>query len=110
MVCEVSRVHIYVPPGLIFHLVFYMCFSCYCDVIVIMIVVCIMVFMSNQHPIVLTINKDITLSSSLRNCNLNVYSLFQGIVRKSVIITKPGGSRAARKETGDVFQSCTSSF
>lgn len=53
------------PAGLIFHLVVYMCFSCYCDVIVIMMVACIMVLMSNQHPIVLGIDKDIALSSSL---------------------------------------------
>lgn len=64
------------PPGLIFHLGFYMCFSCYWDVIVIMMVVCIMVLMSNQHLIVLSINKDITLSSSIGRCNLNIYSLF----------------------------------
>lgn len=55
----------YVPAGLIFHLLVYMCFSCYCDVIVIMMVACIMVLMSNQHPIVLGIDKDIALSSSL---------------------------------------------
>lgn len=100
----------YVPPGLIFHLVFYMCFSGYCDVIVITMVVRVMVLMSNQHPIVLSINKDITLPSSLRHCNLNIYSLFQGSMRKSIIRTKPGGSRAARKEIGNAFQRCTSSF
>ena len=69
-----------------------------------------MVLMSNQHLIVLSINKGITLSSSLRHCNLNIYSLFQGIMRKNIIITKPGGSRAARKQIGDAFQRCTSSF
>jgi len=102
-----------VPPGLIFLLVFYTSFSCYCDVVVIIMVVCIMLLISNQYPIVLSINKDRTLSSSLRHCILNIYSLFKGIMRKSIIIIKlikPGGSRAARKEIGDAFQRCTSSF
>lgn len=65
------------PPGLIFHLEFYMCFSYYHDVILIMLVVCVMVLMSNQHLIVLSINKDITLSLSLRHCNLNITVLFK---------------------------------
>lgn len=99
---------IYVPPGLIFHLVFDMCFSCHCDVIAIMVVVCIVILMRNQQLIVLNINKDLTLSSSLRHGNLNICRLFQGIMRKNIIITKPGGSRAARKGTGDAFQKCTS--
>lgn len=63
-----------------------MCFSCNCDVIVIIVVVCTTVLMSNQHPIVLGVGKGITLPSSLRFCNLNTY--VQSFSRKYIVITK----------------------
>lgn len=76
MECDISRVHICASRA---NLALYMCFSCYCDVIVVMMVVCILVLMSNQHLIVLSINKGITLSSSLRQGKLNIYGLFKGL-------------------------------
>lgn len=76
MECDISRVHICASRA---NLALYMCFSCYCDVIVVMMVVCILVLMSNQHLIVLSINKGITLSSSLRHGKLNIYGLFKGL-------------------------------
>lgn len=74
MECGVSRAHICASKA---NIALYMCFSSYCDVIVVMVVVCILVLMSNQHLIVLGINKDIALSSSLRHDKLNIYSLFK---------------------------------
>lgn len=74
MECGVSRVHICASRA---NLALCTCFSCYCDVIVVLMVVCILVLMSNHHLTVLSINKDITLSSSLRHGKLNIYSLFK---------------------------------
>lgn len=74
MECDVSRVHICASRA---NLALYMCFSCYCDVIVVLMVVVVLVLMSDQHFIVLSINKDIRLSSSLRHGKLNIYTLFK---------------------------------
>lgn len=71
MECDDSRVHICASranPAL------YTCFSCYCDVIVVMMVVCILVLMSNQHLIVLSLNKD---TRPLKHGKLNIYILFK---------------------------------
>lgn len=51
-----------------------------------MMVVCNTILMSNQHPTVLGIGKGITLSSSLRFCNLKTY--IQSFSRKYIVITK----------------------